>query len=252
MPYAAVNDLAMYYEDGGLPDGPPLVLLHGFTDAADMWANQLADFGAHYRLIIPELRGHGRTNNPGGLATMNHRQFARDIAALCREIGIEQAIFCGESTGAMLQLTLSLVAPELARAHVLAGGTYFYGDELRAWMSEQTPETIVDDRADAQRRHTALGPEHWRSVAEAFIALGTHAHGDDFPEADELRAITAPTLIVNGDRDFFFPPEVPGELYRLLPDAELCILPSTGHAPTMERPAWFNAITLDFLARRIT
>src|SRR5262245_54866554 len=108
MPYAAVNDLTMYFQDGGLPGGPPLVLLHGFRAAADMWVNQLSDFGARYRLIIPELRGHGRTNNPGGLAAMNHRQFARDVAALCRALGLEQAVFCGESTGAMLQLTLGL------------------------------------------------------------------------------------------------------------------------------------------------
>jgi pimeloyl-ACP methyl ester carboxylesterase len=250
MPYAAANDLTMYYEEGGLSSGPPLVLLHGFTAAADMWVNQLADFGVRYRLIIPELRGHGRTNNPAGRAAMNHRQFARDVAALCRALDIERAVFCGESTGAMLQLTLGLEAPELVQAHVLAGGTYFYSAKLRAWWGEQTPETIVSDPSAAQRRHTALGREHCFIVAEAFCALGTHAHGDDFPEAEELRAISAPALIIHGDRDFFFPPEVPGELYRLLPNAELCILPSTGHVPPVERPAWFNAIVLDFLARR--
>lgn len=240
----------MHYDEYGQPAGPPLVLLHGFTATADMWANQLAAFGARYRLINPELRGHGRTDNPAGLPAMNHRQFARDIIGLCRVLGIQQAIFCGESTGAMLQLTLGLEAPELVRAHILAGGTFFYSDEQRDWWRKQTPETVVSDQAAAQRRHTALGPKHWRYVAEAFIALDTHAHSDDFPEPDELRAISAPTLIVHGDRDRFFPTEIPGELYRLLPNAELCILPSTGHVPPVERPEWFNAIVLDFLARR--
>ena len=65
-----------------------------------------------------------------------------------------------------------------------------------------------------------------------------------------MRGIAAPTLIVHGDRDWFFPVAVPAELYRRLPDAELCILPNTGHAPPVERPEWFNAITLDFLGRR--
>jgi pimeloyl-ACP methyl ester carboxylesterase len=250
MPYAAVNGLTMYYEEGGRPGGPPLVLLHGFTAAADMWAGQLADFGARYRLIIPELRGHGRTNNPGGLAAMNHRQFARDVAALCRALAIEQAVFCGESTGAMLQLTLGLEAPELVRAHVLSGGAYFYNDKLRAWMGRQDPADIIGDLDDARQRHTALGIDHCFIVAEAFCALGAHAHGDDFPEPEELRAISAPVLIIHGDQDFFFPVEEPAELFRLLPNAELCILPSTGHVPPVERPAWFNAIVLDFLARR--
>lgn len=254
MPYLAVGDLRMFYEEHGRRDGLPLVLLHGFSGTGAMWAAQLAAFGERYRLLVPDLRGHGRTDNPGGLATMNHRQFGRDIAAFCRALGVERAIFCGESTGAMLLLTLGLEAPELAAALVLAGGTFFYGPELRAWWRTQTPESLIAgtaDPAERRARHSALGPDGWRKVGEAFIAIGTHAHGEDFPEAEELRGIAAPTLIVHGDRDWFFPVAVPTELYRLLPDAELCLLPKTGHVPPVERPEWFNAIVLDFLGRRV-
>ncbi len=249
MAYATVGDLRMFYEEHGRADGVPLVLLHGFQQTGAMWGKQLTAF-ADYRLLIPDLRGHGRTDNPRGLPAMNHRRFARDIVAFCAAVGVERAVFCGESTGAMLLLSLALMAPARVRALVLAGGTYFYGPEIRAWWRAQTPETLVRDQAAARARHTALGPEHWREVAAAFIALGTHAHGEDFPEAEELRAIAAPTLIVHGDRDFFFPVAIPTGLYGLLPDAELCILPRTGHVPPVERPDWFNAIVRDFLARR--
>ncbi|HUG15672.1 MAG TPA: alpha/beta hydrolase, partial [Thermomicrobiales bacterium] len=105
MPYATVNGLTMYYEEHGLPSGPPLVLLHGFTGTSASWAPQLQVFGAHYRLVAPDMRLHGRTNNPAGLAAMNHRQFARDVIALCQALGIERASFCGESSGAMQLLT---------------------------------------------------------------------------------------------------------------------------------------------------
>src|SRR5688500_3745461 len=101
----------MYYEEHGKADGPTLVLHHGFIQTGASWTHQLAAFGAHYRLLVPDLRGHGRTDNPGGADAMNHRQFARDIIALCRDLGVERAAFCGESTGAMLQLTLALEAP---------------------------------------------------------------------------------------------------------------------------------------------
>lgn len=251
MPHATVNDLSMYYEQHGPPDGDPLVLLHGFTVTGDYWSRQIPSFGERYRLIVPDLRGHGRTDNPGGLSAMHHRQFARDIIALCRSLHIEHAIFCGESTGAMLLLTLALEAPTLPRALVLAGGAYYYGEELRAWWRTQTPETILSESDPLHRRHTAMGPDHWRLVAEAFIALGVHAHSDDFPEQEELSAITVPTLIVHGDRDPMFPIDVPTGLYRLLPNAELCILPNTGHHPPREQPGSFNTITLDFLARRL-
>jgi len=251
MAHIMIDGMRMYYEEHGTPDGPPLVLLHGFTQTGDSWSNQLASFGAHYRLLVPDLRGHGRTENPGGLAAMNHRQFARDIIALCHALGVERAAFCGESTGAMLLLSLALAAPPLAAVCVLAGGTYFYGAEVRAFLQQQTPDTLDDDwRAFVQIAHTALGPDHWRSVIEAFHGLNAHAHSEDFPEAEELRGIDAPILIVHGDRDPLFPVEVPTGLYHLLPHAELCLLPNTGHVPPEERPDWFNAIVLEFLARR--
>ncbi|HEX5503195.1 MAG TPA: alpha/beta hydrolase [Thermomicrobiales bacterium] len=250
MAYAEVGGLRMYYEEHGRADGPPLVLLHGFFGTGAVWERQIGAFGDRYRLLVPDLRGHGRTDNPGGLAAMNHRQFARDVVGLCRARGIERAAFCGHSTGAMLLLTLGLEAPALAGALVLAGGTYFYGPDLRAWWAGQTPESLVPDPTEARATHTALGPEHWRTVAEAFIVLGRHAHTDDFPEESALPGLAAPALIVHGDRDHFFPVQVPTDLYGYLPDAELCILPRTDHGPPAERPEWFNAIVRDFLARR--
>ena len=248
-----LDGMRMYYEEHGRPNGSALVLLHGFTQTGAFWANQLSAFGAYYRLFIPDLRGHGRTDNPGGAASMNHRQFARDIIALCRALGIDQAAFCGESTGAMLQLSLALAAPSLAGACILAGATYYYSDELRSWWQRQTPDTVFggpDQVRALQASHTALGPDHWRGVTEAWIGLHAHAHTEDFPEAEEVQAIRAPVLIVHGDRDALFPVDVPTALYRLLPNAELCLLPNTGHAPPAEHPDWFNAIVLDFLARR--
>ena len=74
MPYVAVGDLRMFYEEHGRRDGLPLVFLHGFSGTgASMWGGQLALFGERYRLLVPDLRGHGQTDNPGGLAAMNHR-----------------------------------------------------------------------------------------------------------------------------------------------------------------------------------
>ncbi|MDI3339595.1 MAG: alpha/beta hydrolase [Sphaerobacter sp.] len=250
MPYVDLDGMRLYYAEHGLADGSPLVLLHAFMATGDQWQPHLDGFGARYRLIVPDLRGHGRTDNPGGLAAMNHRQFARDVAGLCRALDIDRAAFVGVSTGAMLLLSLALDAPDLARALVLAGGTYHYDDELRRWWRTMTPESVTSSVERARAVHTALGPDHWRLVAQAWIALSEHPHEVDFPRPEELRTIQAPTLIVHGDRDRYFPVQVPATLYGLLPDAELCILPHTGHFPQADRPAWFADIVLDFLARR--
>ena len=253
MPHALAGDLPIYYEEHGRPDGPPLVLLHGFMSAGATWRPYHDAFGARYRLLVPDLRGHGHTANPGGLAAMNHRQFARDIAALCRALGVGRAAFCGASSGAMLLLSLALEAPALPAALVLSGATDYVPEAVRALMASMTPETFIQmapDPAAFRTRHAPQGPEGWRTVVEAFVALGAHAHGDDYPEHEELRGVTAPALIVHGDRDPLFPVAIPTALYEVLPDAELCILPNSGHTPDDDRPEWFASITLDFLQRR--
>ena len=254
MPHVAAGDLSMHYEEHGRPDGPPLVLLHAFTQTGAVWRAQAGAFGARFRLLAPDWRGHGRTANPGGLAAMNHRQFARDIIAFCRALGVGRAAFCGASSGGMLLLTLALAAPDLVAALVLSGVTYHLSDEGRARNARLTPDDFLrgtGDPAELVTRHSPQGPDAWRAVVAAFIAVGTHAHGEDFPEPEELRGIAAPTLIVHGDRDPYFPVAVPVALHGLLSDAELCILPATGHMPSAERPDWFNPIVLDFLDRRL-
>ena len=157
-------------------------------------------------------------------------------------------------SGAMLLLTLGLEAPDLAAALVLVNCAHYYSPELRAWWATQTPDTLMATSRDPEglrARNAAFGPDGWRGVQTAWLALGGHAHGEDLPEAGELRDIAAPTLIVHGDRDRFFPVAVAAEIYALLPDAELCILPQTGHLLPVQRPDWFNAIVLDFLDRRL-
>ena len=69
MPRATLGDLTMYYEEHGDRDGAPLVLLHGWFGVADVWRPQVDAFGARYRLIVPDLRGHGRTDNPAPTTT---------------------------------------------------------------------------------------------------------------------------------------------------------------------------------------
>jgi pimeloyl-ACP methyl ester carboxylesterase len=138
------------------------------------------------------------------------------------------------------------------QALVLSGCTHYFPDAARAWLRAQKPDTVFgpEQRQALQERHAAQGPDHWRTVVASWLAQADRPDAEDFPEPEALRQIQAPTLIVHGDRDWLFPVEVPLALYRLLPDAELCVLPQTGHGVHGERPEWFQAVVVDFLARR--
>ncbi len=162
---------------------------------------------------------------------MTLTQFARDVIALCRALQIERAAFCGQSAGSMLQLTLALVAPRLVAASVLCSGSYFLSEEVRDSWRKLTPELLAegDDPAniEAYRASHVVEPDQWRKVQLAWLAMGDHAHADDFPDPNDLSQITAPTLIITGDRDEYFPVDVGLHLYRTLPSTELCVLPNT-------------------------
>jgi pimeloyl-ACP methyl ester carboxylesterase len=93
MPFATVGDIQMFYQDLGVPDGRPIVMIHGFTGTGSSeWTHQIDGFKSGFRLIIPDLRGQGRTINPSGRAAMNHRQFAADIAMLCDQLAIARGV----------------------------------------------------------------------------------------------------------------------------------------------------------------
>src|SRR6478735_9346115 len=95
--FTTVNGFQMYYEVHG--EGSPLVLLHNFTGSTLFWQPYLADLAELFKLIVVDMRGHGRSNNPANQFT--HRQSALDIFALMDQLEIEQFKVIGVSSGGM-------------------------------------------------------------------------------------------------------------------------------------------------------
>ena len=143
MPYVPVGDLELYYAAAGSLESPPLLLLHGFGGCGNSWRRQIGPFSEHYRVVAPDMREHGRTNNPLGGAGINHRQFALDVANLCDSLGIGRAAFCGESSGSILPLHLALARPDLVAAAVWSAGTFFWPDDLRTATAGLTIDRLA-------------------------------------------------------------------------------------------------------------
>src|SRR6202158_5409601 len=103
----AVNGMRLHYERHAA--GEPLVLLHGFTGAGSDWAPFVDQLSSEHELIVPDLRGHGRSTNPSGEYT--HRQSARDIFALLDRLGIANCQGIGVSGGAEALLDMATPPP---------------------------------------------------------------------------------------------------------------------------------------------
>ena len=122
----SVNGMEMYYEVHG--QGDPLVLLHGFFDSGSKWTPVLGKLAGEYQLILPDLRGHGRSTNPSNKFT--HRQSALDVFALLDHLAIDEFKAMGISTGGMTLLHMATTQPQRVTAMVLIGATSYFPAEV--------------------------------------------------------------------------------------------------------------------------
>ena len=241
-----VNGITLAYRVIG--EGEPLVLLHGFGGTGSDWSAVLENFSTHYRLIVPDLRGHGYSTNPSGRFT--HRQSALDIFALLDRLGVGTFSAMGISTGGMTLLHMATAQPERVEAMVLIGATSYFPEQAREIMRASDPQSLSVEQLEARGQAHSRGAEQARELASQFFAFKDNYDDMNFTRP-YLSTITASTLIVHGDRDQFFPVSIPVEEYEAIPDSYLWIVPNGGHVPLLgsERGRrMFSEFVLDFLA----
>lgn len=261
--YVSANGIDIHYVEAGA--GEPLLLLHqGMVSTNPLWADSpvayvghLDAFAERFRVIAPDLRGCGRTVNPGG-GSVSYAQLADDAAALIDALGLDQPLVCGFSDGATLATILALRSPGSVRASVNHAGYDLFNPQAPSFAMTRhvlggSPDATEADTAvaerflDAQMRPMLDGmrAEHgddWKRILTQTYGRITTSPGYDF---DDLSSIAAPTLILAGDRDDFCSVEEGAVAYRRLAQGELAILPGCGHAITPSAVA----LSIDFLRR---
>ncbi len=238
----SVNNTQLYYESYG--EGPPLVLLHGFTETSHIWQPFIDDFAKHFQLIIPDLRGHGRSTND--LDEFTHCQSAFDIFALLDHLQISQAKAIGFSSGGETLIHMATQQSARIDAMILIGAASYWTEPLRKFCRESGPDSDRWDWEMLRRRHV-----HGDAQIHALINQ-LHACKDSYDDmnftAPYLSTITAQTLILYGDRDPIYPLSIAFDMYNAIPDAHLWVVPNGGHGPfTGEYAAQFVQTALGFL-----
>jgi pimeloyl-ACP methyl ester carboxylesterase len=238
-----LGDIEIYYEEYG--EGRPLLLLHGFGGCSQNWLPFVADLEAHYRLIVVDLPGHGHSTNPRD--TFTHRQAAIDVFSLLDELGIERFSAMGMSTGGMMLLHMATDQPERIDSMVLISATTHFPAQAKAIMRRVSFDTMPPEVRDMYRECAKRGDEQIRKLIRQFNAF--HENDDDMNfNARHLSTITAPTLIVHGDRDNFFPVEIAVNIYNTIPDAALWIIPHGDHVPIFNPDIPFASTILKYLS----
>lgn len=256
---ALSNGIRMAYVELGNPNGPPLLLLHGYTDSSRVWTI-LAPYLESHRILIPDQRGHGATAAPECCYAMS--DFAHDARLFLDAMGVDRAAIVGHSMGSMVAQALAAEQPGRVSGVVLIGSTALPAVQRDSWMWQQimvlrapisanteflrlwgpaASPTPVDPalRAYYEPEIAATAPHVWRSVLRELL---------DVPIARHAADVRAPVLILSGGRDELFPAEHHRALVAAYPGAEAHVFADLGHNLILERPAEVGPVLAGFLA----
>ncbi len=223
---APVNDIEMYYEIRG--EGEPLILLHGGGGVGANWDLIFKVPPPEYRLVMPDLRGHGRSTNPS--TELTFRQSARDVFGLLDRLGIERFKAIGLSFGAKTLLHIATQQPSRVEAMVLVSATPYFPEQARSIMSQLTSENRSEAEWQQMRQSHKHGDEQIRKLWTQMNALKDSYDDMNFTPS-YLSTVEARTLIVHGDRDPLYPVNLAMEMYAAIPRSYLWIVPNGGHGP---------------------
>ncbi|XKK39408.1 alpha/beta fold hydrolase [Nocardiopsis sp. ARC36] len=252
----------MSYTDRGA--GYPVLFIHGHPFDRTMWAPQVKAFaGRGYRVVVPDLRGYGRSTVVPGTTSMS--AFARDLAALLDHLGLDVAGVVGLSMGGQValefyrlfpdrvdSLTLAATNPraetDTGRASRVAMAERLRGEGMRGYTDEMLVGMMTADNV----RDLPAVADHVRAMMYAAPrgCGGSPVRTRPAPRLHPLlRRVSAPTLLMAGQHDRFTPPDFTESMHVLIPDSVVEIIEGAGHLPNLERPDRFNEVLRRFLDR---
>jgi pimeloyl-ACP methyl ester carboxylesterase len=253
MPFVHSEDTEIWYEVRGA--GPDVVLLHPFPADHGIWLPVVELLSTRYRCVLPDLRGHGKSEPGEGPATM--AKHARDVLRVCEDAGVERAVLAGNSIGGYIlfefwRAALANSTRRQIRALVLAG-TRAPGD------SEEGRRRRLDSIADVQQN----GPAGFLDrMSQALVSETTRRNRPDIVRAARarmrssvagiaavqqgmasrpdsvatLKAIDVPTLILVGAEDETTPRADAELMHRDIRGSRVEVVPAAGHYVPFEQP----------------
>lgn len=262
---ALADGETLAYIDTGNPAGNAVVLIHGYTDSARDWVPLMPYMSKQDRLILVDIRGHGRSAKPDCCYT--RFDFAYDVKLLLDHLGVARADIVGHSLGSIIAQTFAESWPERTDRVVLISSTggarpcapakspqFDYAAAIRglkepidadspfmiAWWD--SPTRVDADFIRRERRDAAAIPLRvWLAVLDQGLRSADLAA--------TLPQLKAPTLLIWGAQDPIMEEDVRRTLREALPAARVKIFPGLGHNPFWEDPRGVAAAINDFLAR---
>jgi 3-oxoadipate enol-lactonase len=245
---APLGGFKLFYEMHG--EGPAVVFAHGAGGTHMSWWQQVPVLSKQYRCVTIDHRGFGYSKDvadgPG------RRSFVSDLEGLLDRLNIGRVSLVGQSMGGTTVLGFASRHPDRVSALVLSDSTGGYTNAEIDKLRKTLPTT-----------RSAFAPGYAeREPAMAFLyrEIGALTIDDAPPAAaaaptaapTDIRPILAtkvPTLLIVGEQDVLLPPQIVEAMHRQMPGSQLVKVPGAGHSVYFEKPAEYNRILMEFLAR---
>lgn len=249
VPDSALPPIDLVTRDEG--DGPAVLLLHMVGGSHTIWNAAIPELAKEYRVLAPDLRGHGRTvAPPGSLYTFD--ELEGDLVRLLDARSVESTFVVGLSGGALLALRLTLDHPERVRGLVMVSGAAYTDNHTRS-ISQRWAQTLKQEGRDAFglrllkdlyypdwiEEHLDFADTVRETVEKQDFGPAEHwaAAMEKFDERNRIASVRVPTLIVQAMDDQVVDASHGRILRQSIPGSQIRILPQTGHMIPIERPA---------------
>lgn len=251
MPEIDRGGVRITYDVAGGGTGPALLLTHGYTASAHMFAANLPALSANNTVITWDMRGHGRTDYPDDPAQYSPQLAVGDMVAILDAVGVERAVIGGHSLGGYLSLRFHLMQRDRVAGLALidTGPGYRQEAARNGWndMAENYARSFERKGLDGLGDSAEVSGDVHRDASGLIRAARGILTQFDSQVIESLPGITVPTLVIVGEDDT---PFVDGSKYMAskIPGARLAIIPDAGHAPNISNPVEFERVMTEFLA----
>jgi pimeloyl-ACP methyl ester carboxylesterase len=235
-----IGDVTLHWAAYGDADAPPVVLLHGGMGSGDDFANQVPALAPHLRVIVVDSRGHGRSTR--GASGISYHLMGEDLVALLDHLAIARAALVGWSDGGIVALDVAIHHPDRVTQLVVTGTNYARSGARPA--GKGTPFDAYYARCLVEYKRLAPDPEQLTAFRRDLRAMWRR---EPAYTRDQLRAITAPLLVIHGARDEIIKKSHVIVMNELVPDARLVVVEDASHFVMWQDPAAFNQALLAFL-----
>lgn len=231
--------------------GPPpnfqrgtIVCIHGAGGDAEQWHRQIVFLRPNYRVVAPDLRGHGQSDAPPGGYSLD--SFLRDFQQVLQALDVSRPfVLMAHSFGGPIAMTFAATSSDVSKLVLVATAPEIaLTPVIRAGLRLPLPVHALD------RLRPLLLPKLRASLPVMKQVLARtllHWRGWDL-----LPQIKAPTLVIGGQFDFLVPPGTLQNMRAAMPNARFEMVRYAGHLPQLERPDAVNRYIIGFIERRIS